>query len=155
MKVRIGVSAALVAFSMATLLPCTLVAQEVLPPRCCDSPVAGLPGIESRVIVTDAALAAIGIDRMQFVDRLIAVMMPDRDTSIVYSTVTSLSPSAVAELGAAGEVPEAVTMSQKYRVPRERMRSEDMLGLDQLSITDGVVSITITFKRAESSPLLP
>jgi hypothetical protein len=105
--------------------------------------------------MADSTLATMGMSRAQFVDRLIAVLMPGKQVSVVYSTTLSLNPAAAADVSADGASPEAVTVTQQYRIPRDMMRLEDIEALDQLSVTDGVVSIAIGFRRSAPSAELP
>ena len=158
MKLRIRLSFVCFVVIGTMFFCCNLLAQDGSPPPCCNHAPAVLSGsaaVESRIVVTDTALAGMGIDRTQFVDRLIALFMPDKQVSVVYSTSISLNPTALAEVNADGQLPEAVTVKQQYRVPRAAMRSEDIQALDHLSITDGVVSIAVDFSRSASAAQLP
>jgi len=153
MKLRISLSLACLVVVIA-FFPYNLVAQDSNPPHCCNVPtVAGSTGVQSRIVMADSTLATMGMSRAQFVDRMIAVLMPGRQVSVVYSTTLSLN--AAAAVSADGASPEAVTVTQQYRVSRDMMRLEDIEALDQLSLTDGVVSIAISFRRSVSSAELP
>jgi hypothetical protein len=157
MKLRISVSVAFVMFLIFALFPSVLAAQGVDPPHCCNAP-AGIPGtagMQSSIFITDAALASMGVSRTQFVDRLISVLMPARQVSLVYSTTTSLNPAAAAAMSADGQVPETVTVTQQYRVPREMIVQETIESMDELSITDGIVSLAISFRHTETTVPMP
>lgn len=153
MSLRIRLSAAGVMLLIVVLFPCVVAAQNVNPPTCCHEAPSGIAGpvvVQSSMVMTDAALASLGMSRTDFVDRLISVLMPGRQISLVYSNTTSLNPAAAA-VTADGQSPETVTLTRQYRVPREMMVTETIESLDELSITDGIVSITISFRRAEST----
>lgn len=157
MKVRTSLSLVCVVSFLLVLFPCYVLGQDAGPPHCCNAPIVtpGSTVAQSRVVMTDSTLASMGVSRAQFIDRLIAVLMPDKQVSLVYSTTLSLNPAAVAEVSAGGQSPEAVTVTQQYRVPRDMMRPEDIEALDQLTVTDGVVSIVVNFRRSTSSVPLP
>jgi len=156
MKVRTGLSLVCVISLVLVLFPCYVLGQDSGPPTCCNHEVTLEPAIvQSRIVMADSTLATIGMSRAQFVDRLIAVLMPGEQVSLVYSTTLSLDPTAVAAASAGGLSPEAATVTQQYRVPREMMRPEDIEALDQLVVTDGVVSIAISFRRSGSSVSAP
>lgn len=156
MRVRTSLSLLCVVSFVLVIFPCYVLGQDGAPPHCCNVPtVAGSTGVQSRIVMADSTLATMGMSRAQFVDRMIAVLMPGRQVSVVYSTTLSLNPAAAAAVSADGASPEAVTVTQQYRVSRDMMRLEDIEALDQLSVTDGVVSIAISFRRSVSSAELP
>lgn len=157
MKLRTSLSLVCVVSFVLVLFPCYVLGQDIGPPHCCNAPTVtpGTTVAQSRVVMTDSTLASMGVSRAQFVDRLIAVLMPGKQVSLVYSTTLSLNPAAVAEVMVDGQSPEAVTVTQQYRVPREMMRLEDIDALDQLSVTDGVVSIAISFRNSGFPVSLP
>ena len=157
MKVRTSLSLAFVVFVILALFPCYVLGQDSDPPRCCNAPTGtqGTNVVQSRIVMADSMLATMGMSRAQFVDAMIAVLMPGRQVSVVYSTTISLGAAAVSEVSADGQSPEAVTMTQQFRVPREMMRLEDVNALDQLAITDGVISVAISFRHSGSSVATP
>jgi len=156
MRVRTSLSLLCVVSFVVVMLPSYVLAQDIPPPHCCTVPT-GTAGsvVQSRIVMADSTLATMGMSRAQFVDRMIAVLMPGKQVSLVYSTRLSLNPTAVAAVSADGASPEAVTVTQQYRIPRDMMRLEDIEALDQLSVTDGTVSIAITFRRSAASAELP
>ena len=157
MKVRASLSLVCVVSFFLGLFPCYVLGQDVAPPVCCNSPMgmAGTSVLQSRIVMADSTLTSMGISRAQFVDRLISALMPGKQVSLVYSTTLSLNAGAVAEVSADGWSPEAVTVTQQYRVPRDMMRLVDIETLDQLAVTDGVVSIAISFRRSVALASLP
>jgi hypothetical protein len=134
--------------------------QDGDPPPCCDkAPVIGgtvdqdgIVPIQSVVLMPDAALSSAGLTRTQFIDMIAAGLMPGKQVTLIFSvTDTIKSPELTATLLAAGVPPEQVQVVRQYRVPRSQMKADDIDGIDQVIVTDGVTEIKVSFSAVQQT----
>jgi hypothetical protein len=158
MKLRVNLAFVSLVVSIFVLVPSIMLAQDVEPPKCCNAPTGTLStasGTQGQIMMSDTALRSMGLSRSRFVDYLIAGLLPGRQVTIVFSVARPITRDYwQLEDIATGEQPAQLIL--QYRIPKERMRAEEIDALDQLAITDGEVHIQIYFKRepalAESLP---
>jgi hypothetical protein len=140
-------------FLILVFVPCRVLAQDVPPPTCCEKePLLGDKSAaggeaQNQVVMADSVLLATGISRSQFLDRLVAGLFPDQEVTLIYSVTTTVS--VPANTTSADKTPELVQITYQYRMPRSRMKSEEIDALDQFVITDGVTSIQIKFTQTQ------
>lgn len=112
------------------------------------------------VSVSDNLLRIMGLTRSQFVDRLAMGFFPDRDTDILVPSTDLMDPGQAdmdrSTAGIRGGIsgPEtlvAVEIRRIYQIPRYRISSEVFETLDRFVVTDGIVRVTVEFRR-EASP---
>jgi hypothetical protein len=144
-------------FLILVFVPCRVLAQETLPPPCCDKePPPGdksAVGVETQnqVVMADSALLAMGISRSQFLDRLAAGLFPGQEITLIYSVTTTIS--VPADPSSTDKSPVLVQITYQYRIPRSQMKPEEIDALGQFVITDGVTYIQIKFTQTQ--PVIP
>jgi len=153
MKARISLPVLFSLFVISFILPSQALAQGADPPRCCDA-IAPVEETSSstdlnRIVISDESLAAMGITRTEYVDRLIAGFISGKEIYLVFALVRIVDPSLVSAEPVGGVMPEMVKVTQQYRVPRSQITTEQIEALDLLQITDGIISIEVSFKSVE------
>jgi hypothetical protein len=144
------------------LAPAVLFAQSDPPPACCPHRLVIQDGVEAAMVqseffVSPTMLQLRGITRSQYIDQLSDSLFSGTQVTLGVSTTRTLSPAdrgvlSVIDITTANEdALVAVQETRHYWLPRNRLNSEQLDKLDEVSITDGQVYIKIVFVERTSS----
>ena len=115
--------------------------------------------IQSEFFVSPTMLQLRGITRSQYIDQLSDSLFSGTQVTLGVSTTRTFSPAdrdvrPVIDTTTANEdALVAVEETRHYWLPRNRLNSEQLDKLDEVSITDGQVYIKIVFAERTSSDL--
>ena len=139
-------------------------AQETNPPECCNArrDSAALQAqvttqTASQISISDNDLQAIGISRSDFVDRLAGSLLLEQVDFIisvsrpVMASVLTLDQRGGRDsyVGAVEGTLLGVRENRVYRIPRARLVASEIEALDHYFITDGRVTVEVTFTTAD------
>jgi hypothetical protein len=115
---------------LSFLLPLTLMAQELPPPKCCphrgpESIAADMAtSIQGQFVMSDQMLRSQGITRSQYLNQLSTIVFPNKAVDIV---LTSRNPFGQSRL--------------------EKANVKDLDTVDQIAVTDGALYVGVSFVR--------